>query len=97
MSKIIKEFENWVDEMNEEFIKEPMFNIKEIEKEYSTMKKYRVIYYGWLPNYGDFDEDDFIVTAPNIKEAKKIMNEILGGILLKGNPSIELISNIKNK
>ncbi len=55
------------------------------------MKKYRVIYYGWIPSYGGFDEDDFIITAPNIKEAKKIMNERLSIILLKGNPSIELI------
>ena len=61
------------------------------------MKKYRVIYYGWIPSYGGFDEDDFIITAPNIKEAKKLMDKSLSRILLKGVPSIQLNSEYKKQ
>jgi len=61
------------------------------------IRKYRVIYYGWIPSYGGWDEDDFIITAPNIKEAKKIMNESLSLILLKGEPSIQLNSEYEKQ
>ncbi len=61
------------------------------------MKKYRVIYYGWIPSYGGFDEDDFIITAPNIKEAKKLMDKSLSRILLKGDPSIQLNSEYEKQ
>ena len=61
------------------------------------MRKYRVCYYGWISSYGDWDCDDFIVTAPNIKEAKKIMHESLSLILLKGEPSIQLNSEYEKQ
>jgi len=61
------------------------------------MKKYRVIYYGWIPSYGGFDEDDFIITAPNIKEAKKLMDKSLSRILLKGVPNLKLVDENKIK
>ena len=61
------------------------------------MKKYRVIYYGWIPSYGGFDEDDFIITAPNIKEAKKLMDKSLSRILLKGVPNLKLVDESKIK
>ena len=61
------------------------------------MKKYRVIYYGWIPSYGGFDEDDFIITAPNIKEAKKLMDKSLSRILIKGDPSIQLNSEYEKQ
>jgi hypothetical protein len=34
MTKKIKKFENWLDEMTSSFSEEPMFNTKEVEKEY---------------------------------------------------------------
>tara|TARA_R110000787_G_scaffold239052_1_gene345220 strand:+ start:390 stop:575 length:186 start_codon:yes stop_codon:yes gene_type:complete len=33
MTKKIKEFENWLDEMTKSFSEEPMFNTKETEEE----------------------------------------------------------------
>jgi len=61
------------------------------------LRKYIVEYYGWIASYGDWDCDDFIVRAPNMKEAKVIMNERLKGKLIKGNPYICLYSTAKRK
>lgn len=55
-------------------------------------RKYIVQYYGWLPDYGDWDCDDFIIEAGNIKEARIKMNERLSKILLKGKPFVQLLS-----
>ena len=61
------------------------------------LRKYIVQYYGWIGGYGDFDVDDFIVRAPNLKEAKVIMNDRLKKVLLKGKPSIMLYSTFVKK
>lgn len=60
-------------------------------------KKYIVSYYGWISSYGDWDCDDFIVLAENIAEAKKVMTQRLQNILLKGKPSIMLLSTFTAK
>tara|TARA_R100001530_G_scaffold133514_1_gene106981 strand:- start:666 stop:917 length:252 start_codon:yes stop_codon:yes gene_type:complete len=61
------------------------------------LRKYIVQYYGWINSYGDWDCDDFIVKAPNIKEAKVLMNERMKGKLIKGQPHIQLLSTYNRK
>jgi hypothetical protein len=61
------------------------------------MKKYIVQYYGWIAGYGDWDCDDFVVMAYNIKDAKEIMEQRLTGKLIKGTPSIMLLSTYTQK
>lgn len=60
-------------------------------------KKYIVQYYGWISSYGDWDCDDFVVLAENMTEAKKVMDQRLQNKLLKGKPSIMLLSTFKAK
>ena len=60
-------------------------------------KKYIVQYYGWISSYGDWDCDDFVILAENKDEAKKVMNQRLQSKLLKGKPSIMLLSTYKAK
>ena len=61
------------------------------------MKKYIVQYYGWIAGYGDWDCDDFVVMAYNIKDAKEIMEQRMTGKLIKGKPSIMLLSTFTKK
>tara|TARA_R100000808_G_C2019039_1_gene68122 strand:+ start:231 stop:524 length:294 start_codon:yes stop_codon:yes gene_type:complete len=63
----------------------------------ANKRKYIVQYYGWLPSYGDWDCDDFIIEAINIKEARKIMNERLKNILLKSKPFVQLLSTYERQ
>ena len=60
-------------------------------------KKYIVQYYGWISSYGDWDCDDFVILAENKDEAIKIMDQRLQSKLLKGEPSIMLLSTYKAK
>lgn len=38
------------------------------------MKEFQFNYYGWLPGYGDFDDDQVFISAPTKEEAIKIFN-----------------------
>lgn len=67
--------------------KRPLKRLKMANK-----RKYYVNYYGWIPSYGDWDCNDFIVRATNIKEARQLADERLKGHLLKGDYGIELYS-----
>jgi predicted membrane-bound spermidine synthase len=61
------------------------------------MKKYICQYYGWIPSYGDWDCDDFIIIAKNKKEASDIMNKRLKNKFLKGEPSLMLYSTYQRQ
>ena len=58
----------------------------------ANKRKYYVNYYGWIPHYGDWDCDDFIVRAKNMKEARQLADERLKGYLLKHDYGIQLYS-----
>ena len=38
------------------------------------MKNFQFNYYGWIPGYGDFDDEQIFITAPTKEEAIKIFN-----------------------
>ena len=61
------------------------------------LKKYICQYYGWISGYGDWDCDDFVVMAYDKKEATQKVNDRLKTSLLKGKPSIMLLSTYQNK
>ena len=61
------------------------------------LKKYICQYYGWISGYGDWDCDDFIVIAYDKKEATQKVNDRLKTSLLKGKPSVMLLSTYKAK
>jgi hypothetical protein len=38
------------------------------------MKNFQFNYYGWIPGYGDFDDEQIFITAPTKEEAIKIFS-----------------------
>lgn len=45
---------------------------EEILKELNSLKKFEFSYYGWLPSYGDFDQEWETILANSKEEAEKI-------------------------
>jgi hypothetical protein len=40
------------------------------ENEETQLKTFMVTYYGWIPGYNDFDQDQFYIKAKDLEEAK---------------------------
>jgi len=60
------------------------------------LRKYIVMYYGWINSYGGFDSDDFIVEGRNKAEAEEEARKRLKNKFVK-NWGVQLLSTHKRK
>jgi hypothetical protein len=62
----------------------------EVIAEMNSLKEFEFSYYGWLPAYGDFDQEWETIHAPSEEEATKMFYSTKRWI--KYGPSIKQIS-----
>lgn len=61
------------------------------------MNTYTFTYYGWIPSYGDFDQEWFEVKAASLLEAKEIVSKMKLIIKGKGGPGLDMVNGIDVK
>jgi hypothetical protein len=61
------------------------------------MNTYTFTYYGWIPSYGDFDQEWFEVEAASLLEAKEIVSKMKLIIKGKGGPGLDMVNGIDVK
>ena len=62
----------------------------QVIEEMNSLKEFEFSYYGWLPSYGDFDQEWETIMAPSEEEAIKIFWSTKRWV--KYGPSIKQIS-----
>jgi hypothetical protein len=61
------------------------------------MNTYTFTYYGWIPSYGDFDQEWFEVEAASLLEAKEKVGKMKLIIKGKGGPGLDMVNGIDVK
>ena len=61
------------------------------------MNIYTFTYYGWIPSYGDFDQEWFDITAPTLAAALEQVDKMKIIIKGKGGPGLDAVNGIRKK
>ena len=61
------------------------------------MNTYTFTYYGWIPSYGDFDQEWFDIKANSLVEAQEEVNKMKLIIKGKGGPGLDMVNGIDKK